>query len=151
MCFSAEMDLAAGLVVTGIGIDTLRQARTRDQLAIATLPLVFGTHQLIETLVWWNLEGRVSTAVGELPSWLSDGAGLIVPPSDPRALGVAIESLLGDAALRRRFGERARARFLELGSERAVRPQLEAVIEALLVRGPGAAQDQAAERSAVAM
>ena len=96
----------------------------------------------------------VSTAVGELPSWLSDDAGLIVPPSDPRALGAALERLLGDAALRRHLGVRARARFLELASEDAVRPRLEALIEELLVRAPGAAgtaPGQAAERPAAAM
>lgn len=94
----------------------------------------------------------VSTAVGELPAWLSDHAGLIVPPSEPRALGVAIDRLLGDASLRRRLGERARGRFLALGSERAVRPRLEALIEELLVRSPGAiARAQAAERPAAAI
>jgi glycosyltransferase involved in cell wall biosynthesis len=96
----------------------------------------------------------VSTAVGELPSWLSDDAGVIVPPRDPRALGAALERLLGDAALRRHLGERARARFLQLASEHAVRPRLEAVIEQLLARAPtaaGAAPDQAADRPAAAM
>jgi len=95
----------------------------------------------------------VSTAVGELPGWLSDDAGLIVPPSDPPALGAAIERLLADAALRVRLGARARARFLELGAEHVVRPRLEALIEELLGRAPsvGPAPDQAAERPAAAM
>ena len=95
----------------------------------------------------------VSTAVGELPRWLSDDAGLIVPPGEPRALGAALERLLADAALRRRLGERARARFRELGSEHAVRPRLHAVIDELLGRAPhrgGHAANQAAERPAVA-
>ena len=70
MCFSAEMDLAAGAVITAVGIDTLRNVRTRDQLAIAALPLVLGVHQLVETLVWWNLEGHVSDAVGDPAAWV---------------------------------------------------------------------------------
>ncbi len=81
MCFSAEMDLAAGLVVTGIGIDTLRQVRTRDQLALGLLPLVFGAHQLVETLVWWNLEGHVSTPVGDLAAWIYVAIALVVVPA----------------------------------------------------------------------
>lgn len=70
MCFSAEMDLAAGAVITAVGIDTLRNVRTRDQLAMAALPLVLGVHQLVETLVWWNLEGHVPDAVGDPAAWL---------------------------------------------------------------------------------
>lgn len=80
MCFSAEMDLAAGLVITGIGANTLRQVRTRDQVALAALPLVFGVHQLIETLVWWNLEGHVSDAVGDLAAWIYAALALVVVP-----------------------------------------------------------------------
>jgi hypothetical protein len=80
MCFSAEMDLAAGLVITGIGVDTLRQARTRDQMALAALPMVFGVHQLIETLVWWNLEGHVSDSIGDLAAWIYAAIALVVVP-----------------------------------------------------------------------
>lgn len=70
MCFSAEMDLAAGAVITAVGIDTLRNVRTRDQVAMAALPLVLGVHQLVETLVWWNLEGHVSDTIGDPAAWL---------------------------------------------------------------------------------
>lgn len=81
MCFSAEMDLAAGVVVTGIGIDTLRHVRTRDQLALGLLPLAFGVHQLVETLVWWNLEGHVSTPVGDLAAWVYVAIALVLVPA----------------------------------------------------------------------
>ncbi|HVK30229.1 MAG TPA: DUF6629 family protein [Nocardioides sp.] len=81
MCFSAEMDLAAGLVVTGIGVDTLRQVRSRDQLALGLLPLVLGAHQLVETLVWWNLEGHVSTPVGDVAAWVYVAIALVVVPA----------------------------------------------------------------------
>lgn len=81
MCFSAEMDLAAGLVVTGIGVDTLRQVRTRDQLALGLLPLVFGAHQLVETLVWWDLEGHVSTPLADLAAWVYVAIALVVVPA----------------------------------------------------------------------
>lgn len=81
MCFSAEMDLAAGLVVTGIGLDTLRRVRTREQLALGVLPLAFGAHQLVETLVWWNLEGHVSAPVGDLAAWVYVVIALVVVPA----------------------------------------------------------------------
>jgi glycosyltransferase involved in cell wall biosynthesis len=51
----------------------------------------------------------VASAVGGLPDAVEDGVtGLRVPPRDPPALRAAIETLLGDAALRRRMGATAR-------------------------------------------
>ncbi|NYG60773.1 hypothetical protein BJ980_003696 [Nocardioides daedukensis] len=69
MCFSPEMDAAAGLVVTGIGIDCLRHVTSRNQLALASLPLVFGVHQLIETFVWLELQGRASQCTGDVATY----------------------------------------------------------------------------------
>ncbi len=48
---------------------------------------------------------------------LTDGAdALLVPAGDPVALGTALARLAADAALRRRLGAAARARYLELGA-----------------------------------
>jgi glycosyltransferase involved in cell wall biosynthesis len=91
----------------------------------------------------------VSTDVGDIPRWLANECGVIVPPGDPERLGAAIDALLLDPARRDRLGENARARFAELGSERAVRPRLMELVEALLSGqrvGPGWAPGQAAER-----
>jgi glycosyltransferase involved in cell wall biosynthesis len=91
----------------------------------------------------------VSTDVGDIPRWRANECGVIVPPGDPERLGAAIDDLLHDPARRDRLGENARARFAELGSDRAVRPRLLQLAEALLagerVSGPWA-PGQAAER-----
>jgi glycosyltransferase involved in cell wall biosynthesis len=53
----------------------------------------------------------VATAVGGLVDAVVDGqTGLLVPPGDPVALRTALERLLSDAEVRRRFGAAARAR-----------------------------------------
>ena len=54
----------------------------------------------------------VSTNLPTGVPWVNqDGvSGLVVPPSDPRALGDAIASLLNDEGLRRRLGQNAAAR-----------------------------------------
>jgi hypothetical protein len=64
MCFSPEMDLVAGFAITAVGVDTLRHADRREQVPLATLPLVFGIHQLIETLVWWEQQAKVCGELG---------------------------------------------------------------------------------------
>ena len=63
MCFSAEVDLAAGLVVGAVGVDALRHVHRRAQWPMAAVPLVLAGHQLAEVPVWQGLAGRVSEAV----------------------------------------------------------------------------------------
>ncbi|WP_157537017.1 DUF6629 family protein [Nocardioides sp. Root190] len=70
MCFAPEMDLAVGAVITVVGIDALRHVSDRRQLPIAALPVLFGVHQLIETLVWWDLQGKVSSCTGDVAAWI---------------------------------------------------------------------------------
>jgi glycosyltransferase involved in cell wall biosynthesis len=78
----------------------------------------------------------VGTAVGDIPAWLADGAGVVVPPDDPAALACAVEKLLDQPAERIELGGRARARFLKYGSFAAVRPRLARLVAALIHRKP---------------
>lgn len=53
----------------------------------------------------------VATHVGGIPEVVvTDETGLLVPPDDPAALAAAMECLLGDTALAKRMGSRARDR-----------------------------------------
>jgi hypothetical protein len=60
MCFSASMDLTAGMLVTGLGVDALSHVTKREQRPLAALPLLLGVHQLVETVVWWRVDGQAS-------------------------------------------------------------------------------------------
>jgi D-inositol-3-phosphate glycosyltransferase len=63
----------------------------------------------------------VASAVGGLLDLVVDGeTGLLVPPRDVPALRAALERLLADRELRRRFGEAGRERIRENFSWRAV-------------------------------
>ncbi len=70
MCFSAEADLVGGLIVGAVGIDAMRHARRPFERLLATLPLVFAAHQLIEAVVWWGLEGRIDEVLWHTARWL---------------------------------------------------------------------------------
>lgn len=74
----------------------------------------------------------VASAVGGLRDLVVDGeTGLLVPPGDATALRAALERLLADADLRRRFGEAGRDRARELFSwERSTALTLSAYEEA---------------------
>ena len=88
MCFSAEADLVAGVLVGAVGVDAMRHARRPFERLLATLPLVFGVHQLVESVVWLGLEGRVDEAVWHPARWiyLAIAFGL-VPVLVPIAVG----------------------------------------------------------------
>ena len=80
MCFAPEMDLIAGVVVTGIGVDALRRVPRRELVPLAALPVVFGTHQLIETLVWLHLRGQVPDCVGQPATWIYLLIAIVIVP-----------------------------------------------------------------------
>jgi len=63
MCFSPEVDIAAGLIIGAIGIDALRRVDDRRDLALASIPVVLAAHQLVESVVWKGLQGHLPDAV----------------------------------------------------------------------------------------
>jgi hypothetical protein len=79
MCFSPEADLAAGVIVSAVGIDALRRARTPKELPLAALPLLFGVHQLVEAFVWWGIAGKVPADVGDAATWLYLAVAFLLP------------------------------------------------------------------------
>jgi hypothetical protein len=121
VCFSAEADLVAGVVVSGVGVDALRHVRRPDERPLALLPLLLGAHQLVEAFVWWGLDGEVSASIGRAAMWIYLLiAFCVVPVVVPYALGV----------LERRPDRRPRLGFVALGAAVA------AVLLHALVRGP---------------
>ena len=92
-----------------------------DKIALLTLStaLVFPSHLRSEAFGISLLEGAlfskpmISTEIGTGTSYVNiDGTtGLVVPPSDPPALRVAMQQLWDDDALAARLGRNARARF----------------------------------------
>ena len=86
MCFSAEADLIAGAVVGGAGIDALRHVRHRREWAVASLPLIFGAHQMIETLTWWGLDGHIPAGIGRAATWVYLVIAFLLPALIPIAI-----------------------------------------------------------------
>jgi glycosyltransferase involved in cell wall biosynthesis len=70
----------------------------------------------------------VTTAIGGALEIVDDSCGVLVPPSDPAALSVAIDRLAGDAARRTRLGACARRRARELSDPATQLEQLHAAL-----------------------
>ena len=52
MCFSATASFGASIVLTGIGVASLKQVREPAQYPFASIPLIFGIQQFFEGVVW---------------------------------------------------------------------------------------------------
>jgi Family of unknown function (DUF6629) len=107
MCFSPEADLAAGVVVGVIALDTLRHVRLPERLPLALVPAVFAIHQFVEVFVWWSLGGRASAETGAQAIWwylliafgilpvLVPVAMLLIEPARARRLCLGVLTLIG--------------------------------------------------------
>jgi len=80
MCFSAEADIVAGVVVTVIGADALRQVERPAERALASLPVLLGAHLLVEAVVWWGEAERVAASTGRMAMWAYLAMALIILP-----------------------------------------------------------------------
>lgn len=89
MCFSPEADVIAGVVVSGVGVDAIRNLKHRRELALAALPVVFGLHQMIESLAWWGLEGQIPESIGEYAANTYLVIAFLLPVAVPVAVALA--------------------------------------------------------------
>ena len=55
MCFSANASFAGAVVISAIGVATVREVHKPSQLVFASIPLFFGLQQFTEGLVWLTL------------------------------------------------------------------------------------------------
>ncbi len=55
MCFSPEASFAGGLIISTIGIATVRKVHRPSQLVFASIPLFFGIQQIAEGFLWLTL------------------------------------------------------------------------------------------------
>jgi glycosyltransferase involved in cell wall biosynthesis len=79
----------------------------------------------------------VACTAGALPEVVGDdGAGILVPPRDPKALAEAILRFLRDPVLRQRTGKAARGRVQKLFTwENAARQMVQVYQEAIDAHG----------------
>lgn len=63
MCYSATANSVGGSIVGGVGILTLLRVRELKEVPLASFPLLFALHQLIEGVVWLGLYGELSDSV----------------------------------------------------------------------------------------
>jgi len=56
MCFSTEASFAGGIIISAIGIVTVREVHKPSQLVFASIPLFFGLQQVVEGSLWLTIQ-----------------------------------------------------------------------------------------------
>jgi hypothetical protein len=56
MCFSAGASFIGGVIISAIGVVTIRKVHKPTQILFACIPLFFGLQQLTEGFVWLSLQ-----------------------------------------------------------------------------------------------
>jgi alpha-maltose-1-phosphate synthase len=107
-----------------------KMLQQREVIQLLSHATVFACPSLYEPLGIVNLEAMacgtavVGSRTGGIPEVVADGVtGLLVPPEDPGALALALNSLIGDPARARAMGEAGRARAVAEFSWAAVAAQ----------------------------
>ena len=55
MCFSPEASFAGGIIISAIGVATVKRIHKPSQLIFASIPLFFGIQQITEGFLWLTL------------------------------------------------------------------------------------------------
>jgi hypothetical protein len=55
MCFSSGASFAGGVIISAIGVATIREVHKPSQLVFACIPIFFGVQQIIEGCLWLTL------------------------------------------------------------------------------------------------
>lgn len=81
-----------GIAVGVVGVDAIRHTTERRELPLASLPLLFAAHQLVEILVWWGLDGSVAWSVGRVAMWIYLVIAFVLPVVVPLCV-LAVEAV----------------------------------------------------------
>jgi hypothetical protein len=55
MCFSPEASFAGGIIISAIGVATMKKVHKPSQLVVASIPLFFGIQQIAEGFLWLTI------------------------------------------------------------------------------------------------
>jgi hypothetical protein len=70
MCFSPEASFAGGIIISCIGIATIKKVHKPSQLVFASIPLFFGIQQFAEGFLWLTLPRPEYVNVQKLDTYI---------------------------------------------------------------------------------
>lgn len=69
MCFSTEASFAGGIIISAIGVATIRKVHKPSQIVFACIPLFFGIQQIAEGFLWLALQNPEYANIQKLATY----------------------------------------------------------------------------------
>jgi hypothetical protein len=70
MCFSAGASFAGGIIISAIGVVTIREVHKPSQLIFACIPMFFGLQQIVEGSLWLALPDIGYLSIQKIATYL---------------------------------------------------------------------------------
>jgi hypothetical protein len=80
MCFSAEASFAGGIIISAVGVASVKKVSRPAQLVFATIPVFFGLQQISEGFLWLSLTYPEFIKYQEIFTYIFLTAALLIWP-----------------------------------------------------------------------
>jgi hypothetical protein len=81
MCFSAQISFVAAALLTGVAALTLRTVQKKEQVPLATIPLIFAVQQFAEGILWVLLPNNSYPPIIDAAKYIFLSIAFIVWPT----------------------------------------------------------------------
>jgi len=81
MCFSAEASFVGGVLISIVGVATIRKVHKPSQLVFASIPLFFGIQQIAEGFLWLTLPVPEYVTFQKLSTYIFLSMALVIWPT----------------------------------------------------------------------
>lgn len=69
MCFSASASFGAGVILSAIGIASIKKAQSPSQFFFASIPLIFAVQQVTEGFIWLSLSNPTFVPLQQIATY----------------------------------------------------------------------------------
>jgi hypothetical protein len=80
MCFSAGASFTGGIIISAIGVVTIKKVHKPSQIVFACIPLFFGFQQIVEGVVWLTVPVPEYAGMLKIATYIFQTMALIIWP-----------------------------------------------------------------------
>ncbi len=70
MCFSVEASFGAGIVLSAIGVASIKKVQSPSQIVFASIPLIFSVQQITEGFLWLALSNPIYASLQKVTTYI---------------------------------------------------------------------------------
>ena len=80
MCFSAGASFTGGIIISAIGVVTIKKVHKPSQIVFACIPLFFGFQQIVEGVVWLTVPVPEYAGILKIATYIFQTMALVIWP-----------------------------------------------------------------------